>query len=75
MDSIDDCAGDVEHFGDVAKESCACAFAGYFLDRAAEVDVDEVGMGRFDDTRGLGHRFGVTAVDLDGYGTLGVIDC
>lgn len=74
MDGVDDSACDIEHFRDIAKESGTGTFSGHFLDRTAEVNVDEIGFGGLDDACGLRHRFGITAVDLNGYGPFSIMD-
>lgn len=74
MNGVDDSACDIEHFRDIAKESGASTFSSHFLDRTAEIDIDEIGLGGLDDPCGLRHRFGITAVDLNGYGSFGIMD-
>ena len=74
MDSVDHSACDIEHFRDIAQESGTGTFSGYFLDRTAEVNVDEVGLGSLDDACGLSHRFGITSVDLNGYRSFSIMD-
>lgn len=70
LDGFDDLTRDVEHEGDVLEQSGAGSLAGYALDGAAEVEVDDVGAGLFDDAGGLDHGGYVASVDLDGYGAL-----
>ena len=74
MDGVDDGAGDVEHLGDIAEESCSGTLAGYFLDRAAKIDIDEIRVGGLDDACGVCHGLGVATVYLDGHRTLGIGD-
>ena len=74
MNGVDDSACDIEHFRDIAKESGASTFSGYFLDRTAEVDIDKIGFGGLDDPCGFRHRFGITAVDLNSYGPFSIMD-
>ena len=74
MDGIDDSTCDIKHFRDIPQESGACPLTRYFLDRAAEIDIDKVRMSGLDDPCRVRHRFGFTAVDLDGYGALFVMD-
>ena len=74
MNGIDDRLGDLEHFWYIFEQTCACSFARYFLDRTAEIDIDEIGMSLLNDTCGVGHTLGVTSVDLDRHGTLFVVD-
>ena len=74
MDGIDDSTCDIEHFRDIPQESGACPLTRYFLDRAAEIDIDKVRMSGLDDPCRVRHRFGFTTVDLDGYGALFVMD-
>ena len=74
MDGVDHGTCDIEHFRDIPQESGACTFTRYFLDRAAEIDINKVRMSGLDDPCRVRHRFGFTAVDLDGYGALFVMD-
>jgi hypothetical protein len=74
MNGIDDRLGDLEHFWYIFEQTCTCSFARYFLDRTAEIDIDEIGMSLFDYTRSIRHTLGVTSVDLDSYGSLGIMD-
>ena len=64
MDSVNYRAGDFQHFGHVAEQSCAGAFARHFLYRTTEIDVNEVRFRLFNDKRCIAHSFGLTAVDL-----------
>ena len=74
MDSVNDGTGDIQHFRNIAEETGAGTFSCHFLDGAAEVDVDKIGFSGLDDTRRIGHRFGIPTVDLNGYGSFGIVD-
>ena len=74
-DGFDDGPGDGDHLVGILHHAAAGAPAGDFRDRAAEVDVDEVGAVATRDFRGtvghpggIDHRLGDAAVDLDADG-------
>ena len=71
-DCVDHGAGDFQHLGDIPQESCAGTFARHFLDGAAEVDVEVIGVRLLHDLRCGGHRLGIFAVDLYGHGSFSV---
>ena len=74
IDGFDYGTCDLKHFGHVAQESGSGSFPGDFLDRASEVYVDEIGACLGCHACCLGHRLGLTSVDLYGGGTFGPVD-
>ena len=72
MNGVDDCTRYFEHFRHIAKETSSCSFACYFLDRTAEIDVDEVGFGLLNDEGSVTHRLGFTTVDLYSHRSFGI---
>ena len=54
----------------IVQQRRACARLRHLLDGATEVDVHQVGAGRLDHPRRLGHRLRLGAEDLDGEGML-----
>ncbi len=73
-DGVGDTAGDAFEEGAVAEEGGATVFGDDFVDGAAEVDVDEVGLFAVDDfAGGFAHAFAIGAEELDADGALGLI--
>ena len=62
-------ASDFQHQRNVLQKACACAFPCYALHGAAEIHVENVGMGHFlNDFGSFGHCIGIFPIDLDGCG-------
>ena len=65
-DGADDGGGDGGEEGAVAEEGGSAVFANHLVDRAAEVEVDEVGLFPINDRSGAPRElFGFTAEELD----------
>ena len=71
---LHDPARHLDHQRHVAHHARSCAAPGDFLHRAAEVDVYDVGTGRFGHAGRFDHRFDQVAVDLDAHGAFRVVD-
>ena len=59
------CTRDIKHLGDIFEKTSTRAFIGHFLHRAAEIDVDEIGLRLLHDTCSCGHGCYIFAVDLN----------
>jgi len=71
----DDGAGDALEQGAIAQEGGAAVLADDFIDGAAEIEVEEVGLLPLDGhAGGLGEVIGVAAEELDAEGTLGFME-
>ena len=71
---LHDPARHLDHQRHVAHHARSGAAPGDFLHRAAEVDVYDVGTGRFGHAGRFDHRFDQVAVKLDAHGTLRRVD-
>ena len=71
---IHDCLGNIQHLRHIPQKTCPCTLARHFLHRTAEIDIDEIRLGRFNNLRSLCHRLGFTPVDLNRYGPFLVMD-
>jgi hypothetical protein len=75
VDRVDDAADDAGHLLRLLQEPRPGAVAArHVLDRAADVDVDQLGAGLRGDLRRLDHDRGIGAVDLDPDGPLPIVD-
>ena len=63
----DDPARHLDHLRHVAHHAAARPAPGDLAHRTAEIDVNQVGSGRFGHARGLYHRFDLVAVQLDAH--------
>ena len=65
----------LQHEGDVLEHTGSGTLASHTLNGAAEVDVENIGMGLFDDNLcGVAHRFDEPSVNLDSNGALLIAD-
>ena len=74
LHGADDLPRHLDHQRHVAHHARTGAASGDLLHRAAEVDVDDVGPGRFGHAGRLDHRFDQMAVDLNAHGAFRVVD-
>ena len=71
---IDNLARHLDHKRHIAHHSRAGTSARNLLHRAAEVDVDNVGIGTLGYAGSLDHRLDKVTVDLDAHRALGIVD-
>ena len=71
---IDHGPGDFEHERYIPQHAGTSPLAGHLLDRAAEINVEHIGVSRFTQAGSLDHRVDKTAINLNGHGTLLVVN-